>query len=61
MGLELFGDPGSKIPVVIRILNPHDIDVEAVRADLLHHFEIVFMSSFWTACGTHMEDRHNGL
>lgn len=51
MGLELFGDPDCKMPVVTCIVIPSDIDGEAVRADLLHHFGIEIASSFGPLAG----------
>ncbi|MDT1119501.1 alanine--glyoxylate aminotransferase family protein [Bacillus altitudinis] len=51
MGLELFGDPDCKMPVVTCIVIPNDIDGEAVRADLLHHFGIEIASSFGPLAG----------
>lgn len=46
MGLELYGDPANKLPVVTCIMIPYGIDGEAVRAMLLEHFGIEIASSF---------------
>ena len=51
MGLELFGDPDCKMPVVTCIVIPSGIDGEAVRADLLHHFGVEIASSFGPLAG----------
>ncbi|MBR3204880.1 MAG: alanine--glyoxylate aminotransferase family protein [Bacillus sp. (in: Bacteria)] len=51
MGLELFGDPDCKMPVVTCIVIPNGIDGEAVCADLLHHFGIEIASSFGPLAG----------
>lgn len=46
MGLELYGDPSCKLPVVTCVSIPGGIDGEAVRCDLLHLFGIEIASSF---------------
>ncbi|WP_151732856.1 pyridoxal-phosphate-dependent aminotransferase family protein ['Paenibacillus yunnanensis' Narsing Rao et al. 2020] len=46
MGLELYGDPDSKLTVVTCVLIPEGIDGEAVRTMLLQHFGIEIASSF---------------
>ncbi|MFS0656843.1 pyridoxal-phosphate-dependent aminotransferase family protein [Bacillus sp. 179-C3.3 HS] len=51
MGLELFGDPTCKMPVVTCIHIPNGIDGEAVRAELLQHFGIEIASSFGPLAG----------
>ncbi|OLP65147.1 Purine catabolism protein PucG [Bacillus pumilus] len=51
MGLELYGDPDCKMPVVTCIHIPKGIDGEAVRSDLLKHFGIEIASSFGPLAG----------
>jgi (S)-ureidoglycine-glyoxylate aminotransferase len=46
MGLELYGHPGCKLPVVTCVNVPEGIDGEAVRSMLLHDFDIEIASSF---------------
>lgn len=46
MGLELFGDPTCKMPVVTCINIPDGIDGESVRSMLLEQFGIEIASSF---------------
>ncbi|ORX80997.1 aminotransferase, class V family protein [Basidiobolus meristosporus CBS 931.73] len=46
MGLELYGDSRSKLPVVTCISIPEGIDGESVRSMLLRDFEIEIASSF---------------
>ncbi|WP_019536234.1 pyridoxal-phosphate-dependent aminotransferase family protein [Paenibacillus ginsengihumi] len=46
MGLELYGDPSCKLPVVTCITIPEGIDGESVRAMLLNDFDIEIASSF---------------
>lgn len=46
MGLELYSDPGCKLPVVTCITIPEGIDGEAVRSMLLNDFDIEIASSF---------------
>lgn len=46
MGLTLFGDPSSKLPVVTCINIPEGIDGESVRSMLLEQFGIEIASSF---------------
>ncbi|WP_150273073.1 pyridoxal-phosphate-dependent aminotransferase family protein [Paenibacillus tepidiphilus] len=46
MGLQLYGDPASKLTVVTCVLIPEGIDGEAVRTMLLQHFGIEIASSF---------------
>ncbi|KAK9718996.1 hypothetical protein K7432_005109 [Basidiobolus ranarum] len=46
MGLELYGDSRSKLPVVTCIAIPEGIDGESVRSMLLRDFEIEIASSF---------------
>lgn len=46
MGLELFGDPASKMPMVACIVIPEGVDGERVRGMLLHGFGIEIASSF---------------
>jgi len=46
MGLQLFGDPTCKMPMVTCITIPSGIDGESVRSMLLEHFGIEISSSF---------------
>lgn len=46
MGLELFGDPSCRMPMVTCISIPEGIDGESVRGMLLHDFNIEIASSF---------------
>ncbi|MNW67171.1 Purine catabolism protein PucG [compost metagenome] len=46
MGLELYGDPQSKLTVVTCVLIPEGIDGESVRSMLLSRFGIEIASSF---------------
>lgn len=46
MGLELYGDPACKLPVVTCVLIPDGIDGESVRAMLLEDFHLEIASSF---------------
>ncbi|MBB6732019.1 pyridoxal-phosphate-dependent aminotransferase family protein [Cohnella zeiphila] len=46
MGLELYGDPASKLPVVACVTIPDGIDGERVRAMLLHGFGVEIAGSF---------------
>lgn len=46
MGLELYGDPACKMPMVTCVSIPEGIDGEAVRSLLLQHFGIEIASSF---------------
>jgi (S)-ureidoglycine-glyoxylate aminotransferase len=46
MGLELYGNPACKLPVVTCITIPDGIDGESVRSMLLHDFDIEIASSF---------------
>jgi (S)-ureidoglycine-glyoxylate aminotransferase len=46
MGLEIYGDPNCKLPVVTSIKIPAGIDGELVRHKLLHDFQIEIASSF---------------
>ncbi|ASA19696.1 pyridoxal-phosphate-dependent aminotransferase family protein [Paenibacillus donghaensis] len=46
MGLELYGDPASKLTVVTCVLIPEGVDGEAVRSMLLERFGIEIASSF---------------
>lgn len=46
MGLELFGDPSCKLPMVACVNIPEGIDGESVRRMLLHDFNIEIASSF---------------
>ncbi|PPA70345.1 pyridoxal-phosphate-dependent aminotransferase family protein [Jeotgalibacillus proteolyticus] len=46
MGLELFGDPNAKLPVVTCIKIPEGVDGEEVRRVLLDMFGIEIASSF---------------
>ncbi|MCG7381827.1 alanine--glyoxylate aminotransferase family protein [Paenibacillus sp. ACRRY] len=46
MGLEIYGDMSSKLPVVTCIHIPEGIDGETVRSMLLHDFGIEIASSF---------------
>lgn len=46
MGLELYGDPSCKLPVVTCISIPAGVDGESVRAMLLEDFHIEIASSF---------------
>jgi len=46
MGLELYGDPGCKLPVVACVEVPPGIDGDAVRAYLLDRFGVEIASSF---------------
>lgn len=46
MGLQLYGDPKCKLPMVTCIRIPEGIDGEAVRAMLLEQFGIEIASSF---------------
>lgn len=46
MGLQLYGDQSSKLPVVTCALIPEGIDGEQVRSMLLHQFGIEIASSF---------------
>ncbi|MBW5448917.1 aminotransferase class V-fold PLP-dependent enzyme [Cohnella sp. CFH 77786] len=46
MGLELYGNPACKLPVVTCIAIPEGVDGESVRAMLLNDFDIEIASSF---------------
>ncbi|KQL48507.1 aminotransferase V [Brevibacillus choshinensis] len=46
MGLELYGDPACKLPVVTCISIPDGVNGESVRAMLLEDFHIEIASSF---------------
>ena len=46
LGLELYGDPGSKLPVVACVTVPDGLDGDAVRAFLLDRFGVEIASSF---------------
>jgi (S)-ureidoglycine---glyoxylate transaminase len=46
MGLNLYGDPSCKMPVVTCIGIPEGIDGESVRSMLLNEFDIEIASSF---------------
>ena len=46
MGLQLYGDPGSKLTVVTCVIVPEGVDGESVRAMLLTRFGIEIASSF---------------
>ncbi|WP_340398490.1 alanine--glyoxylate aminotransferase family protein [Paenibacillus sp. FSL H8-0079] len=46
MGLQLYGDMSSKLPVVTCITIPEGIDGESVRSMLLNNFSIEIASSF---------------
>lgn len=46
MGLQIYGDMSSKLPVVTCIHIPEGIDGESVRSMLLHDFGIEIASSF---------------
>jgi (S)-ureidoglycine-glyoxylate aminotransferase len=46
MGLELYGDPACKLPVVTCISVPDGVNGESVRAMLLEDFHIEIASSF---------------
>lgn len=46
MGLSLYGNPATKLPVVTCITIPDGVDGEAVRAMLLDDFHIEIASSF---------------
>ncbi|SMC99209.1 pyridoxal-phosphate-dependent aminotransferase family protein [Sporomusa malonica] len=46
MGLEIYGDPNCKLPVVTSIRIPAGIDGESVRHRLLQDFQIEIASSF---------------
>ncbi|HWR45676.1 alanine--glyoxylate aminotransferase family protein [Sporomusa sp.] len=46
MGLEIYGDPNCKLPVVTSVSIPAGIDGESVRHRLLHDFQIEIASSF---------------
>jgi (S)-ureidoglycine-glyoxylate aminotransferase len=46
MGLKLFGDPASKLPVVTSLYVPVGVDGEAVRSYLLAQFGVEIASSF---------------
>lgn len=46
MGLELYGDPGCKLPVVTCVNIPEGVDGEQVRSRLLQDFGIEIASSF---------------
>lgn len=46
MGLQLYGDMSSKLPVVTCIIIPEGIDGESVRSMLLNDFSIEIASSF---------------
>ncbi|WP_341280448.1 alanine--glyoxylate aminotransferase family protein [Paenibacillus sp. FSL H8-0537] len=46
MGLELYGNPACKLPVVTCVVIPDGVDGEAVRAMLLEQFSIEIASSF---------------
>lgn len=46
MGLELYGDPGCKMPMVTCVTIPDGIDGESVRSMLLDRFGIEIASSF---------------
>jgi (S)-ureidoglycine-glyoxylate aminotransferase len=46
MGLELFGDPSCKMPMVTCVRIPPGVDGESVRTMLLEHFGLEIASSF---------------
>ncbi|MCE4051651.1 alanine--glyoxylate aminotransferase family protein [Bacillus sp. Au-Bac7] len=46
MGLELFGDAGSKLPTVTCIKIPEGIEAESVRSMMLNDFGVEIASSF---------------
>lgn len=46
MGLELYGDPASKMATVTPVFIPEEIDGEAVRGTMLHDFGVEIASSF---------------
>lgn len=46
MGLELYGDPACKLPVVACVLVPDGVGEESVRRMLLAHFSIEIAGSF---------------
>ena len=46
MGLELFGNPTCKLPVVTCVRIPVGVDGDRVRHDLLHYYGIEIASSF---------------
>lgn len=46
MGLELFGDPSCKMPIVTCVMIPPEVDGESVRTMLLDHFGLEIASSF---------------
>ncbi|WP_217592101.1 alanine--glyoxylate aminotransferase family protein [Cohnella sp. GbtcB17] len=46
MGLDIYGNPACKLPVVTCIAIPEGIDGESVRAMLLNDFDIEIASSF---------------
>lgn len=46
MGLEMYGDPETKMPTVTPILVPTGIEAESVRTMLLDHFGVEIASSF---------------
>ncbi|WP_347439043.1 pyridoxal-phosphate-dependent aminotransferase family protein [Fodinisporobacter ferrooxydans] len=46
MGLDLYGDPSCKLPVVTCVSIPDGIDGESVRSMLLNDFHIEIASSF---------------
>ncbi|MGK5508859.1 pyridoxal-phosphate-dependent aminotransferase family protein [Brevibacillus formosus] len=52
MGLQLYGDPACKLPVVTCIKIPDGLDGESVRAMLLEDFHIEIASSFGPLKGT---------
>ncbi|MCM3625809.1 alanine--glyoxylate aminotransferase family protein [Paenibacillus glycanilyticus] len=51
MGLTLYGDPSSKLPVVTCVSIPEGIDGESVRSMLLNAFGIEIASSFGSLKG----------
>ncbi len=46
MGLEMYGDPETKMPTVTPIMVPEGIEAESVRSMLLEHFGVEIASSF---------------
>lgn len=46
MGLELFGDPANKMPMVACVVVPEGVDGERVRGMLLHGFGIEIAGAF---------------
>lgn len=46
MGLEIFGDPAHKMPMVTPVIIPAGVSGDQVRAMLLHDFGIEIASSF---------------